>query len=70
MSAISSLAHAQAASAPTLLSSGSSASSGSGRASDGDTVAQEAAEGASTKLAEVQNGGRAPSTKNVVNKTA
>jgi|HubBroStandDraft_6_1064221.scaffolds.fasta_scaffold295522_3 hypothetical protein len=67
MSAISSLAHAQAASAPTLLSSGSSATSG--RASDGDTAAQEAAEGASTKIAEVQNGGRAPS-KNIVNKTA
>jgi hypothetical protein len=56
-----------AASVPTLLSSGSSAKPG--RASDGDTAAQEAAEGVSTKLAESQNGGFSPS-KNVVNKTA
>jgi len=67
MSAISTLASAQAASTPTLLSSGGSAKGG--RASDGDTAAQEAAEGASTKIAEAQNGGFSPS-KNIVNKTA
>jgi hypothetical protein len=56
-----------AASVPTLLSSGPTTS---GRPSDVDTAAQEAAEGASTKLAEVQNGGYAPKSAGLVNKTA
>ncbi len=50
---------------PSLLSGASAP----GRASDGDTAAQEAAESSATKIAETQNGGFAPS-KNIVNKTA
>ncbi len=40
-----------------------------GRAPDGDTAAQEAAESGATKIAEAQNGGYAPA-KHVVNKLA
>jgi len=56
-----------AAATPTLLSSGSSSA---GRPSDGDTAAQEAAESLSTKTAEAQNGGYAPGSVGLVNKTA
>jgi hypothetical protein len=64
MSSVSSVS----APAPTLFSSGTSA----GRPSDGDTPAQEAAEGTATKMAETQNGGRAPAANSagLVNKTA
>ena len=41
-----------------------------GPASDGDTVAQEAAESTATKQAEKSNGGYAPNSAGLVNKTA
>ncbi len=63
MSAISSISHApipatQSSNAPTPA-----------RDSDGDSAAQEAGESSTTKVAEAQNGGFAPS-KNIVNKIA
>jgi hypothetical protein len=40
------------------------------RATDGDTAAQEAAESGATRIAEAQNGGFAPNSAGLVNKTA
>jgi hypothetical protein len=57
-----------AASVPTLLSSGSPSTAS--RPTDGDTAAKEASESISTKMAETQNGGYAPQSTGLVNKTA
>lgn len=54
----------------TLQSQSPQQASTAGRASDGDTAAQEAAEGTSTKQAETSNGGYAPHSAGLVNKLA
>jgi hypothetical protein len=63
MSAISSIPSTQAVTAPPVK-----ASTPAPAASDGDTAAQENAESITTKTAEAQNGGFAPSQTHLVNK--